>query len=97
MLERDPAKRLGRNGVHEIKEHPFFRAINWTELAAGIVSPTWKPPVHGDDDTANFDETFTSMAAVDSVSTPGAVGPSVQKQFANFTYYSGSLAKGGPV
>jgi serum/glucocorticoid-regulated kinase 2 len=93
MLERDPRKRLGRNGVHEIKEHPFFRSINWADLGEGKVSPTWKPPVGKDDDTANFDESFTSLAAVDSVSTPGAVGASVQRQFANFTYYNGSLSK----
>jgi serum/glucocorticoid-regulated kinase 2 len=91
MLERDPNKRLGRLGVHEIKEHPFFAPINWTDLVAGHVTPLWKPPVLGDDDTANFDEAFTSMAAVDSVGTPGAVGASVQQQFANFTYFNGSL------
>ena len=93
MLERDPRKRLGRNGVHEIKEHAFFKSINWVELGEGRVSPSWKPPVGRDDDTANFDESFTSMAAVDSVSTPGVVGASVQRQFENFTYYNGSLSK----
>jgi hypothetical protein len=32
MLDRDPSKRLGRAGVHEIKEHPFFKAIDWEVL-----------------------------------------------------------------
>nr|AML77151.1 putative LOV domain-containing protein [Verbena hastata] len=30
LLSRDPASRLGSNGgANEIKEHPFFRGINW--------------------------------------------------------------------
>lgn len=30
LLNRDPASRLGSNGgANEIKEHPFFKGINW--------------------------------------------------------------------
>lgn len=30
LLHRDPKNRLGsREGANEIKEHPFFRGINW--------------------------------------------------------------------
>lgn len=30
LLSRDPATRLGsQGGTNEIKEHPFFRGINW--------------------------------------------------------------------
>ncbi|KAI3409147.1 uncharacterized protein J3R85_019688 [Psidium guajava] len=30
LLQRDPASRLGsNNGANEIKQHPFFRVINW--------------------------------------------------------------------
>nr|AML76946.1 putative LOV domain-containing protein [Borya sphaerocephala] len=30
LLNRDPANRLGsKNGANEIKQHPFFREINW--------------------------------------------------------------------
>ncbi|KAK3412880.1 phototropin-2 [Eucalyptus grandis] len=30
LLQRDPASRLGsNNGANEIKQHPFFRGINW--------------------------------------------------------------------
>nr|AML79101.1 putative LOV domain-containing protein [Laurelia sempervirens] len=30
LLHRDPANRLGSNGgAHKIKQHPFFRGINW--------------------------------------------------------------------
>ena len=29
LLEVDPAKRLGANGIAEIKEHRFFRDVDW--------------------------------------------------------------------
>ncbi|CAH9145270.1 unnamed protein product [Cuscuta epithymum] len=33
LLNKDPARRLGSNGgANEIKEHPFFRGINWPLL-----------------------------------------------------------------
>lgn len=35
--------RLGRNGVQEIKSHPFFKSINWTNLRN--CPPPYKPPV----------------------------------------------------
>jgi len=41
LLEMDPMKRLGANGVAEIKSHRFYKDINWKELAACRT----KPPV----------------------------------------------------
>lgn len=29
LLNRDPASRLGSGGIEEIKQHPFFRGLNW--------------------------------------------------------------------
>ncbi|VFQ87216.1 unnamed protein product [Cuscuta campestris] len=33
LLTEDPNQRLGANGAAEVKEHPFFRNINWDTLA----------------------------------------------------------------
>ena len=33
FLEPDPAKRLGTNGIEEIKQHPFFKDINWDTIS----------------------------------------------------------------
>ncbi|CAH9143977.1 unnamed protein product [Cuscuta epithymum] len=33
LLTEDPNQRLGANGATEVKEHPFFRNINWDTLA----------------------------------------------------------------
>ena len=34
LLHKDPKKRLGngKNGIQNIKEHDFFREINWDAL-----------------------------------------------------------------
>jgi len=52
LLVLDPEKRLGANGASEIKQHPFFKGINWDTLRkqqAPIV-----PEKKGESDTDNF-------------------------------------------
>lgn len=37
LLHRDPKNRLGsREGANEVKNHPFFRGVNWA-LIRGMV------------------------------------------------------------
>ena len=43
MLERDPKKRLGAGGIEEIKDHPFFKGINWKKLYNKEVKPPFIP------------------------------------------------------
>ena len=31
-LMNDESDRLGRNGSHEIKRHPFFNGVDWDKL-----------------------------------------------------------------
>ena len=46
LLERDPAERLGCIEDREpIRQHPFFREINWTMLEARKLTPPYKPKV----------------------------------------------------
>jgi len=39
----DPSKRLGANGAHEIKAHPYFANIDWNKLQNLEVSPSFIP------------------------------------------------------
>ena len=31
LLQKDPQKRLGKNGADEVKSHPFFSKIDWSD------------------------------------------------------------------
>lgn len=98
LLQRDPEKRLGRKGVHEIKNHPFFAELNWEDLQAKRIKPAWKPKLSGALDTSNFDAEFTALAIDETMKRdPGALktaSDSVQKHFVGFTYVgSADIAK----
>ena len=44
LLQRKKEKRLGFNGINELKEHPWFKDFNWDELINKKLEPNWKPP-----------------------------------------------------
>lgn len=61
LLNRNPKHRLGaQRDAAELKEHPFFKSIDWDALARKEVSPPFKPVVESDESTSNFDPEFTS-------------------------------------
>ena len=53
LLYRKPHKRLGCNGIKEIKEHPWFKNINWDELFEKKMESPFIPK-EGD----NFDKRY---------------------------------------
>ncbi|KAA1466307.1 kinase-like protein [Dentipellis sp. KUC8613] len=61
LLNRNPKHRLGaQRDAEELKDHPFFKCIDWQALALKQVPPPFKPVVESDESTANFDPEFTS-------------------------------------
>jgi hypothetical protein len=61
LLNRNPKHRLGAiRDTEELKEHPFFKMIDWKALAMKQVTPPFKPIVESDESTNNFDPEFTS-------------------------------------
>lgn len=61
LLNRNPKHRLGaERDAAELKEHPFFKSIDWTLLANKQITPPFKPVVESDESVANFDPLFTS-------------------------------------
>lgn len=60
-MNRNPKHRLGAHrDAEELKEHPFFKTIDWVALAQKQVPPPFKPSVESDESTACFDPEFTS-------------------------------------
>lgn len=43
FLVRDPSTRLGSSNASEIKDHAFFRTIDWARLERRELEPIWKP------------------------------------------------------
>lgn len=49
-----PEKRLGKNGIEEIKNHPFFAHVDWSYGVRRMQAP-YRPRIASPTDTSNFD------------------------------------------
>ena len=54
LLQRRPKKRLGYNGVDEIKKHPWMKDINWDLLSKKELEAPYIPPTYKE----NFDKKY---------------------------------------
>ena len=54
LLKRKPDKRLGYNGIKELKSHIWMRDINWNALKRKEISAPFIPSHHKD----NFDKNY---------------------------------------
>ena len=66
LLNRNPKHRLGaQNDAQDLKEHAFFKDIDWDLLARKQIPPMFKPLVESDESVANFDPEFTNSSQND--------------------------------
>ena len=61
LLEKNPGARLGREGLGEIKNHPFFYYVNFDEIQKKRIKALFKPDINSEDLTNNFDEEYFEM------------------------------------
>ena len=78
LLEKDPAKRLGkRSTAHdEVRQHAWFQGIDYEKLFARAIPAPWKPTLSSATDTSHFDEYDEEpldKAADDAEASPSAV------------------------
>ncbi|KAM5237981.1 microtubule-associated serine/threonine-protein kinase 3 [Ctenodactylus gundi] len=53
LLRQSPMDRLGTGGAHEVKQHPFFRGLDWAGLLRHKAE--FVPQLEAEDDTSYFD------------------------------------------
>lgn len=61
LLNRNPRHRLGaERDAAELKEHAFFKGLDWHALSLKQITPPFRPNVESDESTACFDPEFTN-------------------------------------
>ena len=98
LLERDPTKRLGCSedlGADEIRNHPFFSDINWSDVKVRAHQSVFKPKVKGPEDTSCIDTLFTKEGLEETYVDPNMLTAQQKKQahFDQFTYQENSNLK----
>lgn len=94
LLQKDASKRLGYgdSGSNAVKNHPFFKSIDWKKLDnRDIVSP-FKPKLACHMSVENFDKIWTDLPPQDSpCSTPTKGSLEENGEFDGFSYVAPSL------
>ncbi|XP_013393056.1 calcium-dependent protein kinase C isoform X4 [Lingula anatina] len=88
FLTKNPAKRLGcgANGEREVKEHPFYRFIDWEKIINREVQPPYKPKIKAKKDVSNFDKEFTKETAKLTPTDKLFIMNLDQTEFAGFSF-----------
>ena len=73
LLRKEPKKRLGGNmpkDMHTIKQHRFFRKIDWKALEKRELEPPIKPLITDPELAENFSADFTDLAVSPVIDRP---------------------------
>ncbi|XP_049849236.1 RAC family serine/threonine-protein kinase homolog isoform X2 [Schistocerca gregaria] len=81
FLDKNPETRL--QDINEIKAHPWFSTINWSDIEQRKMTPPYKPPVSDPNSIVCIDEGFLGMTLADVCSDPS---DNIQAHFEDFTY-----------
>ncbi|EFA78686.1 protein kinase 2 [Heterostelium album PN500] len=95
LLTREVDKRLGSKGGNEVKNHPWFKNIDWEKLDRKEIEVHFKPKVKSGTDISQIDPLFTQERPLDSVVETTTLADAVSKDnsFEGFTYVADSVLK----
>ena len=87
FLQKQPTERLAsHDGLNEVKQHLFFRPVDWNLLEQRMIQPPYKPPVQNERDLNNIDELFTREPVMLTPDTPNTLARIQQNEFDGFEY-----------
>ncbi|XP_065167305.1 ribosomal protein S6 kinase beta-2-like [Atheta coriaria] len=92
LLKRQVGARLGAqpHDSLEVKQHQFFKHINWDDVLKRKLEPPFKPCLTSEDDVSQFDTKFTRQTPVDSPDE-STLSESANMIFQGFTYIAPSV------
>uniref|UniRef100_A0A7M4FBJ9 Protein kinase C n=1 Tax=Crocodylus porosus TaxID=8502 RepID=A0A7M4FBJ9_CROPO len=95
FMTKNPNKRLGcvasQNGEDAIKQHPFFKEIDWVLLEQRKIKPPFKPRIKTKRDVNNFDQDFTREEPVLTLVDETIIKQINQEEFKGFSYFGDEL------
>ncbi|KAF7640424.1 Protein kinase C [Meloidogyne graminicola] len=89
LFDRNPNTRLGMPECPDgpIRQHSFFRGVDWKKFETRQTIPPFKPLVKSADDTSNFDDDFTQeKALLTPIQDKNLLASIDPDTFANFSY-----------
>ncbi|XP_066553244.1 protein kinase C epsilon type [Amia ocellicauda] len=91
FMTKSPNKRLGcvvsQGGEEAIKQHPFFKEIDWVMLEQRRIKPPFKPRIKTKRDVNNFDQDFTREEPVLTPVEETIIRQINQDEFKGFSYF----------
>ncbi|ETN64743.1 ribosomal protein S6 kinase [Anopheles darlingi] len=92
LMKRQVGQRLGSGASdgQAVREHPFFKNVNWEDVLARRLDPPIKPVLASEDDVSQFDTKFTKEIPVDSPDET-TLSESANLIFQGFTYVAPSV------
>uniref|UniRef100_A0A8B9QLU4 Protein kinase C n=1 Tax=Anas platyrhynchos TaxID=8839 RepID=A0A8B9QLU4_ANAPL len=91
LFVREPERRLGSKG--NIRQHAFFREINWEALEERRIEPPFKPRVKSPSDCSNFDKEFLNEKPRLSCADRALINSMDQNMFRNFSFVNPKMEK----
>ncbi|KAL3316293.1 Ribosomal protein S6 kinase beta-1 [Cichlidogyrus casuarinus] len=93
LLQKREALRLGYGprDADAIKEHEFFRSLDWEKVYRREMTPPFKPNLTSSTDVSQFDPTITQEHPMESPDDFAAISPSLSGLFEGFTYVDKSI------